>query len=345
MRASKRVYQVMDEEGQTHTNPKGVVNEFLSFYQRLLGGDRKRRFLDLRHLRSWARHVLTDEESMALIKPVSRDDIKTAFVTGRLLKQVNATLLDLIPDVRARSLVADFHPISCCNVIYKVITKILVQRLSKRYALKVDLRKAYDTLEWDFFLAVLQLFGFPSVFSHWIEECVTTPAFSVCINRTSHRFLQVVSDASLTPAPSPLRSHSTDDHFGRTRTISTPSSGAAVTHPEVIMPEQVDLAPTMSEPSNLEVTNTTTPAPIRDMPPQWLARFEYIQKGLQDVQYQMMGAPTEEQAGIPSLKVIADELPVNLSNSGYSGVMVLLTHKNTYRVSKMRRCCPDTLTA
>ncbi|KAL0456436.1 UNVERIFIED_CONTAM: hypothetical protein Slati_0982800 [Sesamum latifolium] len=38
------------------------------------------------------------------------------------------------------------------------------RHLPKRCALKVDLRKAYDTVEWDFLLEVLRLFGFPSRF-------------------------------------------------------------------------------------------------------------------------------------------------------------------------------------
>ncbi|KAL0318194.1 UNVERIFIED_CONTAM: Transposon TX1 uncharacterized protein [Sesamum calycinum] len=164
--------------------------------------------------------------------PVVGEEITAAvmdfFTTGRLLKQVNATLITLIPKVSAPSLVDDFRPISCCNVIYKIITKILVIRirgildklispsqtafvpgrsisdnvllaqelfsgykqcrLPPRCALKVDLRKAYDTVEWDFLMATLQLFGFPSTFNRWIEECVTSPHFSLYLNGEVHGF-------------------------------------------------------------------------------------------------------------------------------------------------------------
>ncbi|KAL0284163.1 UNVERIFIED_CONTAM: putative mitochondrial protein [Sesamum radiatum] len=231
-------------------------------------GERRREFLDLRHLRPWARHVVTPDECMELVQSVTREEIKDAFfdiaedkapgpdgyssgfykaawpvigeevvkaileffTTGRLLKQVNTTILALIPKVRVPSLVSDFRPISCCNVLYKVITKIIVQRLRlvldkminpaqnafvpgrsigdnillaqemfsgynrqglpMRCALKVDLRKAYDTVEWDFLSAVLHLFGFPDIFIGWIEECVTTPMFSVCINGNPHGFFK-----------------------------------------------------------------------------------------------------------------------------------------------------------
>ncbi|KAL0409568.1 UNVERIFIED_CONTAM: Retrovirus-related Pol polyprotein from type-2 retrotransposable element R2DM [Sesamum radiatum] len=64
------------------------------------------------------------------------------------------------------------------------------QHLPPRCALKVDLRKAYDTVEWDFLCAVLTLFGFSEQFILWIVECVTTPSFSVCLNGAPHGFFR-----------------------------------------------------------------------------------------------------------------------------------------------------------
>ncbi|KAL2224814.1 UNVERIFIED_CONTAM: Retrovirus-related Pol polyprotein from type-1 retrotransposable element R2 [Sesamum indicum] len=63
-------------------------------------------------------------------------------------------------------------------------------RLPPRCALKVDIRKAYDTVDWDFLIEVLEMFGFPITFVKWIEECVTTPSFSVGLNGKPHGFVR-----------------------------------------------------------------------------------------------------------------------------------------------------------
>ncbi|KAL0439685.1 UNVERIFIED_CONTAM: LINE-1 retrotransposable element O protein [Sesamum latifolium] len=79
------------------------------------------------------------------------------------------------------------------HAVYKEILGIKgynQQHLPPRCALKVDIRKAYDTVEWDFLSAALKLFGFPPLFISWIEECVTTPSFLVCLNGPLHGFFR-----------------------------------------------------------------------------------------------------------------------------------------------------------
>ncbi|KAL2237719.1 UNVERIFIED_CONTAM: hypothetical protein Sindi_0963600 [Sesamum indicum] len=51
------------------------------------------------------------------------------FHNGRLFKQINSTVISLIPKVHNPLSVSDFRHISGCNVLYKVITKILVKRI------------------------------------------------------------------------------------------------------------------------------------------------------------------------------------------------------------------------
>ncbi|CAH9111762.1 unnamed protein product, partial [Cuscuta europaea] len=55
--------------------------------------------------------------------------VKGFFGSGKLLKQLNHTLIALIPKTTHSPTASDFRPISCTNVIYKVITKILAKRL------------------------------------------------------------------------------------------------------------------------------------------------------------------------------------------------------------------------
>ncbi|KAL0302257.1 UNVERIFIED_CONTAM: hypothetical protein Scaly_3037800, partial [Sesamum calycinum] len=196
-RANKRIFQISDDDGNEQTEPTIISSIFVDFFKGL--------------------HILTDDEARAIIRPVTIDEVKTAFFdieedkapgpdgfssgffkaawpvvgeevsraiidffkTGRLLKQLNATLLTLIPKVRTPHSVAEFRPISCCNVVYKVISKILVSRLREILDLLISpSQNAFvpGRLISDNILLAQELF------SGWIEECVTSAHYSVVVN-------------------------------------------------------------------------------------------------------------------------------------------------------------------
>ncbi|GJZ26280.1 hypothetical protein Tco_0570533, partial [Tanacetum coccineum] len=121
--------------------------------------------------------------------------IKEFFMSGKLRKEVNHTIIALIPKVPSPTRVNDYRPISCCNVLFKCISKIISNRIKdsltnlvninqsafvpgrrisdnllltqelmhnyhmdrgpSRCAFKVDIQKAYDTMDWNFLRQIL----------------------------------------------------------------------------------------------------------------------------------------------------------------------------------------------
>jgi hypothetical protein len=53
------------------------------------------------------------------------DAIMEFFSLGRLFKEVNSTIINLVPKKKNDTSMGYFRPISCCNLVYKSITKIL----------------------------------------------------------------------------------------------------------------------------------------------------------------------------------------------------------------------------
>lgn len=56
-------------------------------------------------------------------------------------------------------------------------------------AMKLDIAKAYDRLEWDFILEVLQYFGFNSRSITLLRECICTMTYSVLLNGTHSGYI------------------------------------------------------------------------------------------------------------------------------------------------------------
>ena len=49
-------------------------------------------------------------------------------------------------------------------------------------AIKLDMLKAYDRVEWGFLAKIMEKIGFCMQWIKWIMECITTVSFSVNIN-------------------------------------------------------------------------------------------------------------------------------------------------------------------
>ena len=146
------------------------------------------------------------------------------FSTGYIEQEWNHTNICLISKTDRPEEASQFRPISLCNVIYKIISKIISNRLKpilktffspfqnafvpgrlmadncliahelvggikqrtkgKQHlaALKIDMLKAYDKVDWAFLEWLLTQMRFSTVCRHWIMQCVTTVSYSILVN-------------------------------------------------------------------------------------------------------------------------------------------------------------------
>ena len=140
---------------------------------------------------------------------------------GKLTRGINTTFIALIPKVGCPQRLNDFRPISLVGSLYKILSKVLSNRLrmiiggvisetqttfvkdrqildgilianevvdkakkSKKELMffKVDFEKAYDSVDWGYLDAVMQKMAFPVLWRKWIKEYISTTTASILVN-------------------------------------------------------------------------------------------------------------------------------------------------------------------
>ena len=150
--------------------------------------------------RPYGYHVEFFIESWEVVGGLLTEGVLNFFQHNKLLNEVSNIVITLAPKVINATSQMDYRFISCCNVIYKCISKIMANRVvsvlpalisreqsafvpsrciadnvllahelvhayqsqkgPSHYALKVDLMKAFDSVEWNFLHPVLNAFDF-----------------------------------------------------------------------------------------------------------------------------------------------------------------------------------------
>ncbi|KAL0430919.1 UNVERIFIED_CONTAM: Retrovirus-related Pol polyprotein from type-2 retrotransposable element R2DM [Sesamum radiatum] len=216
------ILAITKSDGSTITSAADIGQEFVTYFTSLLGTEAHTLPVD-NDMFEWG-PKLSLEHASELCKAVTPLEVKS----GRLLRQLNHYIIALVPKSEHYPTVADYRSISCCNVIYKAITKIIADRLgrplehlidrsqtafvggrsitdniflaqkmvrqykrkriSPRCTINVDLRKAFDSVSWTFLSRVLHGYSFPPPFISWIMECISTSSFSMALNGSLHGF-------------------------------------------------------------------------------------------------------------------------------------------------------------
>ena len=150
----------------------------------------------------------------------------------KFLQSINFTHITLIPKKKNLELMSYFRPISLCNVIFKLVSKVLANRLkrilgriisdcqsafvaervitdnilisfeilhymkSKRQgntahmALKLDISKVYDKVEWDYLKGIMLKMGFHHKWVDLIMTGISSASYSVLVNGVPSRFIK-----------------------------------------------------------------------------------------------------------------------------------------------------------
>ena len=144
--------------------------------------------------------------------------------TSEIMPGLNHTFITLIPKVKSPEFISEYRPIALCNVLYKLVSKVLANRLKRvlpriifetqsafqpdkaisdnilvpfetlhhmkmkkvgkggHVALKLDMGKAYDRLEWEFLKMIMEKMGFHPTWVGWIMECIKSVTYSILVN-------------------------------------------------------------------------------------------------------------------------------------------------------------------
>ena len=140
-----------------------------------------------------------------------------------LSKGINNTFIALIPKIDSPQRLIDFCPIALIGCLYKILAKMLANRLrqvmgkvvsetlsafvkdrqildgilianetvdearkmkKEMLLFKVDFEKAYDSSDWGYLDDVMGVMSFPTLWQKWMKECVSTATASVLVNRS-----------------------------------------------------------------------------------------------------------------------------------------------------------------
>nr|KYP65910.1 Transposon TX1 uncharacterized [Cajanus cajan] len=150
---------------------------------------------------------------------------------GRLPRGTNSAFITLIPKRDDPRCLSDYRPISLVGCMYKILSKVLANRLKRvlpsviderqsafiggrnilhsalvvnevvdeakrlnkpTLFFKVDYEKAYDSVCWTYLLYMLRRLGFNNLWVSWISECLMSSRVSVLVNGSPSEIFKIL---------------------------------------------------------------------------------------------------------------------------------------------------------
>eukprot|EP00253_Pinus_taeda_P006105 PITA_06105 len=258
-RMHNKITFVENQQGERVEDHEGMEKEFTGYFRDILQEPNGNRDEAIREITQHVPKIINDDHNTQLLQPVSTKEVEEAMAQLKdgkapgpdgftanffhefweliktevwelveesrsmhwVLPSLNSTFIALVPKEATSNKPEKYRPIALCNVIYKLISKVISNRLKPLLPLlispeqtgyvegrqimddiilsnevihslkmlkkpgmllKLDLSKAFDKLSWNYIHKMLLAFGFNATWTRWIMSLITSPCFSVLLN-------------------------------------------------------------------------------------------------------------------------------------------------------------------
>ncbi|XP_021718839.1 uncharacterized protein LOC110686527 [Chenopodium quinoa] len=177
-------------------SPQEIPNAFLNFYKILLGtAANNRSHVNAAIVRKG--QILSQDMSESLSLPFNVEEVKKALfdIDGNKAPRPDEVLCErlriVLPHVIAKNQSAFVH--NRFIIHNMMVCQDLVRHYNRSNAapgclITLDLKKAYNTVEWEFIDEMMTTLNFLRKFIELVMICVRTPKFSLMINGSLHGF-------------------------------------------------------------------------------------------------------------------------------------------------------------
>ncbi|XP_062080939.1 uncharacterized protein LOC133785740 [Humulus lupulus] len=155
-----RIASFVTDNGQIVENYEEVVAHFLFHFRSVLGSQSKASGSIPKDCFIHG-NILSLEHQLALIKPFTKKDVKNAMFSIRSIKSPGPDGKDILKGYKRK-------------------------HISPRCVMKIDLSKAYDSIDWNCLEDILAAFCFPNQFINWIMMCLKDSSYSILMNGRVH---------------------------------------------------------------------------------------------------------------------------------------------------------------